>query len=846
MPRHGPRTLIAGALLAVLACVLVLQLTRTRSEPIAPPQAASAPLAAGGEPLDAPTPVARTDAQPATERVALEPSAAEDERDEREPQPVPFRPLDLYGRVVAALDEAPIAGARGVVTAEYPRADEPVEPLGRLVTDARGRFRLAELGRRKAAILTIEADGFQPLTYRALTGRDEDLRLQRARTIAGRVLRRDDRSAVPGTRVRLLGVGLLWNGQRFEELAAVCDASGAFRLEGAREDLDAFLWVQPPGGLERRHQVSVGNLDQELTLYVEDQIEVALRLVTLEGGIPLAGARGTIERHGPFEADGAGVVRLRVETAAFAEADPPGVLKLAVDPHGHCRSTILLDSRSLGVEPRDLPVTRGWSLDGRVRDARGEPVAGARVWQVTGTCRNLESPEDAFPGLPAGVVIDRPPFDVTPKPTVSDADGAFLLERAFTSCLSSVTFGVLAEGFAPLYVDVEVPPAATTARLDVTLEPWRAALEGRVLRDGQPLRCRVTSRQASGRFSGGNSCETNDGGEYALERLQPGAVTLDVSVGEDHGVARDWVSLHTEELVLSPGRTRHDLTFEEERLAITGIVRDPEGGPVADALVFPRVDGGFWTDGIDGVGAVQTRSDQDGRFRLMVQSAAEPYELVAHAHGATTSERAVAGDEGVELVLPWWGALRLDVRAAETDEVVPLLALVEGWSSSAPRGSPGLWAFRSHADERGQHRFELACGSWDLLVHAVGYAPTWLRAAPITGDGPVLRLVLSLGRTLHVRYRDAPEDLRPHAPYVLLEEELERRESDDPGTTFAAVELGRRLPTDPLGGSIPHLGPGRYVLHGYSRAWRVEPQRFEIDPGADTTLTFRWVPAEAR
>lgn len=835
--RSGKRSvLVAAVLLAAIASALVLLLPRTDPQTDARPGTVAAPAEARSELLDVPLPVAHPDARPAPEREAVQPTAAEDSAAEPPPQAVPFRPLDLYGRVVDALDGAPIAGARVVVTRERPRVDQPaaLEPLGVLETDERGRYLLAGLGQLERVALTVEAAGHAPQTRWSVAGRDEEVRLERTGALSGRVLRRADRAPVAGSRVRWADGRLTWSGERFVAPEAVSDAGGAFRLEGLSEGGDARLRVQAPGALERLHQVPEERLDGEVELLVDELQEVALRLVSLEGGVPLGAARGTIAGFGPFEADGAGLVRLAVAPASFDEGSRRGRLPVVVDVQGFCHSSLLLGRDALGGAPRDLPLTRGWTLTGTVRDASGAPVPGATVRQSSGWCGLPSAPEEAFPGLPPGVGIEAPPS----LGTATLADGTFRLEHAFTSCKERVTFEASAPGRKPDVVEVAVPPPGSLVSADFTLTLPGATLSGRVLRNGEPARCRITAVQGTGWAA--PSCDTNDGGAYALAGLAPGAVKLEVR-SEAH------VPLHTEELELPFGATQHDVVFRDERRPLAGIVRDANGEPVAGALVYPRVEGGQWTNAASGIGRVRTESSATGRFHLSVEPSAEPYELVAYTDAASVSASVFAGDEDVELVLPASAVLRLDVRAAGSDAVVAQLALVEGWPSGTPRGLPALFRFRSLADEEGLHHVELAQNTWDVVVMANGFAPAWLHGLPVGKASPVVRVELDPGLSLQVRYVDPPRDLARHAPYAYLEEELERGIAGDVWIGMVVqTNLERRFPTEPEGGVLRHLAPGRYVIRGSSREWTVTPERFELGPGADPTLELRWVPAEGR
>lgn len=247
----------------------------------------------------------------------------------------------------------------------------------------------------------------------------------------------------------------------------------------------------------------------------------------------------------------------------------------------------------------------------RVCDATtADPIAGAVLTLLDGVGRHLDrgwSGEDGTTGFPVAGPAE-------------------------------VVLVVRHRGFRPTAQTVHVPHAGPTAErevsITVTLHP-AVVLHGSVRAAGgrRPIPgALVELTDSEGTVLA--STRTDDRGGYQLADLTPGPRTL-VVTPEHAAPVTSAVDLG------SSGNVLHDVAVSG-RTGVAGIARDPDGAPLADAIV--------WLSDDAGAVIAQTRTDATGTYRLQ-DLAPGAYTLSAVGYPPATLEVEVADGADVEAVL---------------------------------------------------------------------------------------------------------------------------------------------------------------------------------------------------
>jgi protocatechuate 3,4-dioxygenase beta subunit len=410
--------------------------------------------------------------------------------------------------------------------------------------------------------------------------------------------------------------------------------------------------------------------------------------------------------------------------------------------HGDHPTASVRGVRAPSAEPLAIALADGARLSGRVVNAGGEAVFGAKV-----AVRVPRGEAGAFsPGT-------------GPGETESDARGEFSLAGLAAGALD---LEVSAEGYQPTWLDgLQVAAERDSPPLEVVLERG-GSLAGRVHdAAGEPIPgARVCVFPAIAdfdtvrrrRISFHKAMVAADGeGHYQLAGLEPGL--YDVTAGIDRA--------QTRRAEIRPGPNRLDLVAatpeEPRRSTVSGRVLDGSGRPLAGAVVGLA--------NAEGQLVLPRRSSlSDGSF---VFGGVEPgrYHLAASARGYVGSaypggfEVAAAPLERLELVLQRAaGAIRgrLGGDAADPAQVrVGALWLGAGGphcrqQPQAPDEIPGL------LDGSGSYRIsDLGPGTWDVFAVAASgrNASGRVDLAPGVSEA-VLDLDLSSGFTLSGRVGD--------------------------------------------------------------------------------------------
>ena len=759
------------------------------------------------------------------------PPSATDEGDERS-QEQPFDPDALYGVVVERGSGRPLSGAR---IAFLQNLSPGTRPDAVSTTDEAGRFRLPALGTSQTRRLLVEHPGHVPVRTRARpTGVAHRIQLDPAVSLEGRVLWRADRTPVVGAAVGCNGLETLVDGRLAHPVARTND-EGSYRLEGLAPETNSYLSIEPAGGLPRGVRVpnlpKAGTNAQPFEILLNPSSELRLRLVALETGAPLAHLRGRVRDGATFETDGRGELSLTYDRldpthdGSFVYLDIPGACSTLVDLSTE-------DRAKMPEVARDVPVARGGRVAGRVVDADGAPVQGAKVLFRSVFVQQTE-------GLLRGVDFEPPRKHYE---THSDADGRFVLEDLLQDPPAAGTVlddEPLLLAFHPDFLTAELPftpqPNAT-ATLEVVLQRG-ARLEGLVFAGTEPLAGVKLEARAGGKARA-YTAYTDERGHYAFPSLPAGMVELRVreayrndirlSLGPDH---------RADLLVQLDAVTTHDVELPEI-LRVTGVVVDGEGTPCSDALVFVHEKGKLTissTGSVAGLGSIRTRSDDDGRFTLCWNDRAPPVEVVARREGVASTV-AWNGEEGdLRLVLPDPAEVRLHPVTERGNE--PLVALATWRPSGSPRATtPSKVAFSLPTSlEDGAFHLPTGVGRFDVELDVEGYRRVELRDLA-AGDGPV-DVPLRPGCRLVLTFEGLPEESHWGTIRMVREDAGEPLQIDG-GMPFAILDKKHNVRP----GSTPWVGhglePGPYRLK-VPETWIFEPSRFEVPDALEHEIRIR-------
>jgi protocatechuate 3,4-dioxygenase beta subunit len=544
-------------------------------------------------------------------------------------------------------------------------------------TDGSGRFELRPLRTGNSYEIRAVRPGFLPVSTRALAlARNAPplkIVLSSARAARGRVQDAAGRP-VAGVEVRLTPArapGARRSPGEREEAAgegspfvARTDAQGVFLvtwIPAERVDLTARQRGYATGQI-RGIRISPGAEPADLgTVTLKPGAPLKGRVID-RAGKPLTGAEAyLVESVDRLEQENA---RLKGETpdavsgsdGSFTLEDLPQAtpLYLLVRASGHLPAGV----RGIHIpirKPLSVRLEPAATLNGRVLDEQGAPVAGARVvltWQPA-------APEN--PERPAGAPVERS--------AVADPEGHFDIRDAPAG---PVRLAVSARGYLSLEgFQTVVPQSDPIQELTLTLGKG-AVLAGRISTTaGQPVSGARISAEGASEMS-------DDEGAYIVEGVPPGRV--------DVQVFHPAYKLFQREMVIQPGVNPLDVTFEEG-VEVSGRVTDAQGAPVVGARVaLLRQVLRDWREYRESTG-------EDGVFHFPAV-ARGGYRLHAGAEGYATTEvkRQIVVEEpleGLEVVLQRGGTITGRILGLDPDQIPrlkveacldggePILALVD-------------------------------------------------------------------------------------------------------------------------------------------------------------------------
>ncbi len=618
--------------------------------------------------------------------------------------------LTLRGRTLRT-DGSPW---QGHVLVTHGRGDSPAWAAEDLTsTDAEGRFAVGGLRPGPVLLAAIQPGVFRwtaapvqlPHEAEYVLVVDEGLR-----TLRGVVLRSTDEAPVAGASV----LGVSHRDQAVLHTRAVSAADGTFSVQ--RFGLYLMLEIERAGYAFRYEAPGVDL--EEIRVLLAPLEGVSGRVVEAGSTRPVAGAR--VLAVGP----GAPSATLSDEEGRFSFGDiAPGTWFFGVFGGGW-HSTDLAEHRGFegdvvvpagGRDDLVLEVARAPTATGRVLDADGRPVPGARVWPDPAK-RRYDSTIDRF---------EAPVF-------LTDADGRFLVDTLVTGlehCLRAE-----ASGFAPVWSESFRPEAGTETSIDLAFPPPRM-LHARVLAasDEEPVPGASVSlryQEFSGfRFYLGATSDTGVTGHAVLGPLVAGE--QHVTVDAEGFVPLEEVLPATETGIVE--RTWH----LKAGFDIAGRVLNAEGEPVANLFLEARK------------GEIAHRGEMlfiDGSFRFTGLEAGTWRITVHTGDGSIRAEADVeAGTEGVELRVEVSTSKALVVHVLDpAGKPVPRF---EAWFGQEMMSVCGDY-------ENG--RFEKDAGDGAVWIEirkprsedgtALPYAPALI--GPLTGDEEELTVRLQPGLTI--------------------------------------------------------------------------------------------------
>jgi protocatechuate 3,4-dioxygenase beta subunit len=548
------------------------------------------------------------------------------------------RGVKLSGKVTDDETGEPVEGAEVVVQINLRLKGS---------TDAEGKYEISGLGPTRTRIFA-RAKGYvtsyQYVTPDADGGDVEhDFGLKRGGIVLGTVLDPSGRP-VAGARIGQNAYGLYQEGS---EDVAISEDDGTYRLEGI---LPGNRWVfaladgYAPGRSAAQVTVQGGaettGIDIRLTVGGEVRGKV-----TAESGEPVEGAAVRIwptgrrdpraprplvppeparsSSDGTFVIDRlqAGTYVVRVEKEGYSAASRPNVV---ISEGGE-------------VEGVDFVLKRGFAVNGKVLDKKGQPVAGAEI--------------QAYPQKVQG--------DWQRHTTKSKEDGSFRLEglspgtyylRAGKSGFGSASKSGVQSGTDGIELTLSEQGALTgTAILAQSGKPV-TAYKIRIYRTGQRAGWPVRQQDVA-----------DATGAFSVTNLPPGAYEIDGYTAT--GLLSTRVAFEIREGQETPPVK---LSLEKGG-SIRGVVQSPDGSPSNQARVYATAEDGSRRN------PVSASTDAQGRFVLRPL---EPGTYVVRANHRQWVEAqdlasvTLGSETEMRLVLRAGGSARIAVRGPD-DEPVP-------------------------------------------------------------------------------------------------------------------------------------------------------------------------------
>lgn len=475
----------------------------------------------------------------------------------------------VAGRVFDAAG-APAAWARvSLTTAAGQRSDWGGGTQRMIVAGERGEFRIRGLARAEVSVYASTASASSDIVSIDLRTRAEsnlELRLTVLGTIAGTVL---DEAGQPIAEAQVMAQPDFWSGQAAENIMVrgasfgTTDGGGRFSIAGlapgryllraSRTDLAADRGLAKPVGAD------VGDTAVQIVLATEGSIRGTVRLA--DGGAPSVASVALA---------GGGVVPA-VKGAFVVDAVPPGTYDVTVRGIDF-PDKVLRDVKVAAGKPTELGtivVDRGRAVFGRVVDAAGSPVPGARVAlarQLIGDGANLVTALDESTGQQIGL-----------RRAVSDADGRYRINGIGDEPLALAAEHPEHGGS----LAAQVPRGTVDVPIDLPLVPLGAVF-GTVTVNKEPASSVSIVVTAVGGARQVRVAESGIDGTFAIEGVPAG----EHKVAAMLGAAGTASMASTQVMVVAGQRVEVALDIPAGDITLEVVISGKDGATVDAAQVF--------------------------------------------------------------------------------------------------------------------------------------------------------------------------------------------------------------------------------------------------------------------
>jgi protocatechuate 3,4-dioxygenase beta subunit len=702
-------------------------------------------------------------------------------------------------------------------------------------TPADGRFRIAGL-QPGAHELQVTADGRTPVLRQVEIAGDlldlGDIRLDPELEAAGSVVTAAG-VPVPGARVRALRQERSARSANSMSLTSVpplvetrSDGNGRFVLKGV--PAGPFRVSAESDEFAAGEAAGVRGGDPAVKVVLEEGIVIHGRVIDGDRSGPIAGVeiKAGFQGEKRVMSDAGGAFTIR----GFA---PAGLHRGRVTLRASHPdfSPLWQDLNGLGTtpgKPLEIRLTRAGRIRGRILDAGGLPLAGARVWiEVSGLSRETMG-WNPVSGIRA----------------ISAADGTYALPppQSLDNIIGDLAVQVVARHSnlatgrsAPL----ELPRSGEDwPEVEVTLTAG-VGVEGRIVdQGGAPVgRARVAVRRSEGESETLSASSLGSGildrvgysgadGRYTVRGLEPGPVVVDVlalgyarqtlaglEVGGDSAPGASAEILRVD-VVLERGGELAGRVIEEGVAPVAGaeVVAFPEDSS-ADAGPGNRSEFEKRMEKMTLRGRESARTDAGGRFRIQGLRD-QTFRAVARAPGYEPAELAglKPGEDVPDLKLLRFSAIHGRVVAAGTREPVGSFTVdvvnTEKRAAMQKRGGYfdprlGTEGAVRYADPEGQFTYDgLRPGPYEVTVWAAGFIAASREVAIVTGSEAPIEIELERGGNLQGFVREEGTG----APILGAMVGVYHRMSDPGKADRASYQYGLD--------SVPSAADGSFIVAG--------------------------------
>ncbi|HEX5041680.1 MAG TPA: carboxypeptidase regulatory-like domain-containing protein [Candidatus Polarisedimenticolaceae bacterium] len=593
--------------------------------------------------------------------------------------------LSIEGRVLDAASRKPVPGVSVVGRTRASRG-MPEEMLPQAVTDAEGRFRLADLA---PGVVSVEARGatWARATEDAVAVPQRgplELVVRPGGRLAGRVLDMEGKP-VEGVTVRVEPAALERLRDVLRQQPVRTDAKGAFSFEGLQAG-DTYRISASKKGFSRASAgpfpIKAGTVKEDVELKLDPSAALRVRLVDQDGK-PVSALEVAVYPESDARGPRGGSTNDVPDDQIAAEGDgrfrisglPVGKAAVELLPDGYAS----IERKDLKLEPGKtgelgtLTVREGRVLRGRVLDGNGGPVEGATVrgfWMADGRFKSRQAE--------------------------SGGDGRFRMSGLSEGALQALM--VSAKGFASK-TENGVP---TDQEAEIALER-AGAIVGRVLledtRDPVPAKVEATPEARAETMSGmrfqfgfNEDVFADASGNFRVENLAPGKYTLIATLPGKAPARVAGLEVRSED-VADAGTV-----LLKEGLALHGRVLDAkDDSPIPGATVSVDEPQGGMRFSLGEVSAHATLTDAQGGFDVTGLESKTYDVSVAHPEYARAAARAEAKEDAPEVVvrLSRGGTLTGTVRDAQKLPVpnasIMVMQGMGGTPQSTATGEDGVY-----------------------------------------------------------------------------------------------------------------------------------------------------------